>query len=155
MAVNIAVYFAQLGRDVVLVDADPTDSNLHTHFGCKAARVELDLAGDPVARMREALVPTSVPGLSLLPAAHDALASGPSLRAGRKARWLGALRGLAVDYVVIDAGPGHGDGAVDVMLAADVPIAVAVPEPPAVEATYRFLRAMFRRRLRRALCATK
>jgi flagellar biosynthesis protein FlhG len=37
------------------------------------------------------------------------------------------------------------------MLAADVPIAVTVPEPPAIEATYRFLRASFRRRLRRAL----
>lgn len=59
--------------------------------------------------------------------------------------------GLGVDYVVVDAGPGHGDGPVDIMLAADVPIAVTVPEPPAVEATYRFLRSMFRRRMRRAL----
>ena len=39
------------------------------------------------------------------------------------------------------------------MLAADVAIAVTVPEPPAIETTYRFLRAAFRRRLRRALLA--
>jgi flagellar biosynthesis protein FlhG len=150
-AVNIAVYFAQVGKEVVLVDADPTGANLHSHFGAKAARSELDLSGDPVEKMRAALVTTNVPGLSLLPAAHDAIAPGPALRAGRKVRWLGALMALGVDYVVIDVGAGHGDGPVDVMLAADVPIAVTVPEPPAVEATYRFLRAMFRRRLRRVL----
>jgi flagellar biosynthesis protein FlhG len=150
-AVNIAVYFAQLDKDVVLVDADPTGANLHSHFGARAARSELDLSGDPIQKMRDALVATNVPGLSLLPAAHDAIAPGPALRAGRKARWLGALMGLGVDCVVVDVGAGHGDGPVDVMLAADVPIAVTVPEPPAVEATYRFLRAMFRRRLRRSL----
>jgi flagellar biosynthesis protein FlhG len=36
-----------------------------------------------------------------------------------------------------------------------VPIAVTVPEPPAVETTYRFLRAAFRRRLRRVLVRDK
>src|SRR5262249_29844532 len=35
--------------------------------------------------------------------------------------------------------------------AADLAIAVCTPEPPAIEATYRFLRAAFRRRLRRVL----
>src|SRR4029077_3447391 len=55
------------------------------------------------------------------------------------------------DYLVIDIGPGAGNFAVDLALAADVPIAVAMPDPAAVETTYRFLRATFRRRLRRAL----
>jgi flagellar biosynthesis protein FlhG len=95
-------------------------------------------------------VPTSVPGLSLLPAAHDAAAPGLALRGGRKGRWLSALRALPAEYLVVDVGPGQGDLALDLMLAADIPIAVTVPEPPAIETTYRFLRAAFRRRLRRA-----
>ena len=37
------------------------------------------------------------------------------------------------------------------MLAADFAICVTVPEPPAIEATYRFVRAAYRRRLRRSL----
>jgi flagellar biosynthesis protein FlhG len=41
------------------------------------------------------------------------------------------------------------------MLASDLPIAVTVPEPPAVETTYRFLRVAFRRRLARALVRDK
>ena len=64
-------------------------------------------------------------------------------------RWLAGLRALPAEYLVVDVGPGHGDFAVDLMLAADIAIAVTVPEPPAIEETYRFLRAAFRRRLRR------
>jgi len=52
---------------------------------------------------------------------------------------------------VIDAGPGIGALQLDLMLSADVPICVTVPEPPAIETTYRFLRAAYVRRLRRAL----
>jgi len=151
VAINLAIYFAQLGKSVILVDADTTGSNLHVHFDLPAARREPSL--DPGAKegLESALVATSVPGLSLLPAAHDA-PYGPSLlRAGRKARWLARLRALPADYIVVDVGPGSGNFAVDLVLAADVSIAVTTPEPPAVETTYRFLRAAYRRRLRRAL----
>jgi flagellar biosynthesis protein FlhG len=151
VAVNLAVYFAQLGKQVVLVDADAAGANVHSHFGLKAACIEPDVHEHGADALVQALVPTSVPGLSLLPAAHDAVTRGPALRAGRKMRWLSALRELKADYLVVDVGPGHGDFALDLMLAADIPIAVTVPEPPAIETTYRFLRAAFRRRLRRAL----
>src|SRR6185369_5218085 len=33
LAVNLGVYFAQLGRDVVVCDADPFGSNLHAVLG--------------------------------------------------------------------------------------------------------------------------
>ena len=105
--------------------------------------------------MRRSLVPTAVPGLALLPAAHDAIAPGVPLRASRKTRWLAALREIACDYLVIDTGPGHNDLALDLMLSADVAIAVTVPEPPAIETTYRFVRAMYRRRLRRVFLRDK
>jgi flagellar biosynthesis protein FlhG len=151
LAVNLAVYLAQLGRSVVLVDADGAGSNLHSHFGLKAAHLEPDVAAEGPDAIRRALVATSVPGLALLPAAHDAVARVVTLRAGRKRRWLAALQSLPADYIVIDVGAGHGDPGLDILLAADIAIAVTVPEPPAVETTYRFLRVAFRRRLRRAL----
>jgi len=155
VAVNLAVYFAQIGKSVVLVDADAAGSNLHSHFGLQAASAEPDMDTGGLDGIRRALVPTSVPGLSLLPAAHDAVSPGLALRAGRKMRWLAGLRALSAEYLVVDVGPGHGDFAVDLMLAADIAIAVTVPEPPAIEATYRFLRAAFRRRLRRVLVRDK
>jgi flagellar biosynthesis protein FlhG len=155
VAVNLAVYFAQLGKSVVLVDADPTGANLHSHFGLKAARREVEPGAESADALKRLLVPTSVPGLSLLPAAHDAVAPAAALRAGRKLRWLAGLRGLQAEYLVVDVGPGHGNFALDLMLAADVAVAVTVPEPPAIETTYRFLRAAFQRRLRRALLQDK
>jgi flagellar biosynthesis protein FlhG len=155
VAVNLAVYFAQLGKTVVLVDADAGGSNLHSHFGLAAGRSEPDVTHQGTEALRAALAPTSVPGLWLLPAAHDAVTPALTLRAGRKARWLKALRALDAEYLVVDVGPGQGDLALDLMLAADVPIAVTVPEPPAIETTYRFVRAAFRHRLRRTLLRDK
>lgn len=148
VAQNLAVYFAQLGKNVTLVDLDPTGANVHTQFGVRAHAEPPDEDEDALAK---ALIATSVPGLSILPGPHDALEPPLQLRAGRKGRWLNRLRSLPTDYLVIDVGPGHGHLAVDVMLAADVAICVTVPEPPAIEATYRFVRAAYRRKLRRSL----
>jgi flagellar biosynthesis protein FlhG len=148
IATNLAVYFAQLGKQVVLVDLDPTGANIHAQFGLSATAEPPE---ETTAELQKALVPTSVPGLSILPGAHDAIEPPLQLRAGRKSRWLTRLRALPADYLVIDVGPGHTHLALDVMLAADIGICVTMPEPPAIEATYRFVRAAYRRRLRRAL----
>ena len=150
VAQNLAVYFAQLGKSVALVDCDPTGANLHTQFGLAALSHPIPLEGS-LEELTKALVPTSVPGLSILPGPHDAIEPPLQLRAGRKSRWLARLRSLPVDYLVVDVGPGHAHFAVDLMLAADFAICVTVPEPPAIEATYRFVRAAYRRRLRRSL----
>jgi flagellar biosynthesis protein FlhG len=150
IAQNLAVYFAQLGKSVALIDCDPTGTNMHTQFGLEAASHPVPLDGAP-EELLKALVPTSVPGLSILPGPHDAIEPPLQLRAGRKSRWLARLKALPVDYLVIDVGPGHAHLALDVMLAADIAVCVTVPEPPAIEATYRFVRAAYRRRLRRSL----
>ena len=148
VAGNLAVYFAQLGKSVVLVDGDATGGNLHAHFGLSASSAAEP--EDPAA-LAQALVPTSIPGLSILPAPHDAVQPPLALRAGRKVRWLARLRALPAEYLVIDVGPGHGAFALDVMAAADVALCVTVPEPPAIETTYRYLRASFRRHLRKSI----
>lgn len=147
---NLAVYFAQLGKSVTLVDADPTGANLHAQFGIEPLTHSLSSTGT-LEEWTEALVPTNVPGLSLLPGPHDALEPPSQLRGGRKSRWLATMRTIPTDYLVVDVGPGTSNLAVDVMLGADVAICVTIPEPPAIEATYRFMRAAYRRRLRRSL----
>ncbi len=145
LSVNLAVYLAQLGRNVVLCDADPYGSNLHTMLGLSRPPLVLERAAK-----RAAPVPTSVPGLTILPAIYDPWAVAPK-RPSRQSHWLRQISGLEADYVVMNLGASVAPATLDVFGEADVQICVAAPEPPAVEATYRFCRAYFVRRLRRVL----
>lgn len=147
-SVNLAVYLAQLGRTVLLVDADPSGAELHTLLGVEQpAMLPTTEEGDAVD-LRP--VPTPVPGLLLLPQGY-AVGSTVPIRPGRKPRWAKGLRQLSVDYVLIDLGAGTAPATLDLFLAADLGICVTTPEPPSVEATYRFMRAVFQRKIRRAL----
>src|SRR3954469_10609419 len=66
LAANLGVYVAQLGRSVLLIDADPAGAALHTVLG-------IDLPngrdGNPEDGEDEDLqpLPTQVPGLQLVP----------------------------------------------------------------------------------------
>jgi len=146
-AVNLAVYLAQLGRRVTLVDADPSGAELHTMLG-----VSVDPRPPKGENPEENLdlSPTPVPGLKLLPQRYTTGSTVP-IRPGRKPRWARGVRQLDVDYVLLDLGAGTAPATLDLFLAADVGIVVATPEPPSVEGAYRLCRALYQRRLRRAI----
>jgi flagellar biosynthesis protein FlhG len=148
LAVNLAVYLAQLGRSVLLVDADPSGAELHTLLGLDLPKVEGG-SEDPDEE-DFTTVGTPIPGLKLLPQRYR-IGSTLPVRPGRKARWARHLRQLDVDYVVFDLGAGTAPATLDLFLTADIGISVTAPEPPSVEASYRFVRAAFLRMLRRAL----
>ncbi|MAQ15515.1 MAG: hypothetical protein CMN30_12060 [Sandaracinus sp.] len=96
------------------------------------------------------VVDTGVRGLRLLHAGLDEPARGETAR--RRRRDLAErLQGLDADWVVVDLGAGLDHSLLDLWLDADVHVFVTLPEPTAVEGTYRFVRATFLRRLRRAV----
>jgi flagellar biosynthesis protein FlhG len=146
-ATNLAVYLAQLGRKVTLVDADPTGAQLHSMLG-----VALDqrVAEGEGAEESLELVATPIPGLRLLPQRYS-IGSTVPVRPGRKPRWVRGLRVIEADYVILDLGAGTAPATLDLFLGADIGIVVATPEPPSVEGVYRFARALFQRKLRRAI----
>ncbi|HEY4160151.1 MAG TPA: helix-turn-helix domain-containing protein [Polyangiaceae bacterium] len=148
LAVNLAVYVAQLGRSVLLVDADPGGAALHTLLDLSLPAT-VEQTDDPDD---EALVamPTTVPGLQLLPQTYR-IGSTVPVRPGRKPRWLREVQNLDVEYVIVDLGAGTAPATLDLFLTADISIAVSSPEPPSIEASYRFMRAVFQRVLRRLL----
>jgi flagellar biosynthesis protein FlhG len=146
-ATNLAVYLAQLGRRVVLVDVDPAGAQLHTMLGVALAPRPPE--GHEGEEQLE-LVPTQVPGLQLAPQRYTSGSTVP-VRPGRKPRWVRALRQIDVDYALLDLGAGTAPAALDLFLGADIGIVVTTPEPPSVEGAYRMARALYMRKLRRAL----
>jgi flagellar biosynthesis protein FlhG len=147
LTVNLGVYLAQLGREVLIVDADLSGSSLHIQLGLDRPPMA---DRDAVEHLTVEPVTTSVPGLRMLPSPYDPTASSP-FRPGRKARWLSRLRALPADYVLLHLGAGTSPATLDLFLASDVGLCVTVPDPAAVESTYRFLRSLYLRRLRRVL----
>lgn len=150
VATSLAVYVAQLGKRVILVDADPTGANLHLGFGVERPNAASGSLGDDDDSLERASLPTNVPGLRLVVAPIEPSASG-TIKTSRKTRLLHALRTASADMIVVDVGPGTSTVASDLFLAADVGVLVTVPEPAAMETMYRFLRATFVRDLRRSL----
>jgi flagellar biosynthesis protein FlhG len=145
VAVNLAVYLAQLGRTVALIDADPSGAFLHSMLGVSPEHCRLSAeegAGDVLRP-----VPTLVPGLFLEPQRYSPGLTQP-VRPGRKPRWAHDLRTLDVDHVLIDLGVSTHPANLELFLRADLGVIVTTPEPPSVEGTYRFVRALFQRRLR-------
>jgi flagellar biosynthesis protein FlhG len=147
MTINLAVYLAQLGRSVTVVDADTTGANLHSVLG-------LDTPPIPTREQMEQnklhRVETSVPGLMLMSATFDPTAMS-NMRPGKRSFFTQVLKKVDCDYIVLDLGASTAPGTLDLFCMGDVSICVTIPEPPAIEATYRFLRALFLRRVRRSI----
>jgi flagellar biosynthesis protein FlhG len=61
---------------------------------------------------------------------------------------LAAIRMLEADYVVVDLGSPESTLTIDLWLAADLPVVVTLPDPASIEASYRFVKSSFVRKLR-------
>ena len=144
LVANIGAYLAQVGKRVVVVDADFGGANLHTILG-------LDVPGktlsDVLLRKRESLseivLESPVPGLGLISGAGDITSMGPP-RSAERNRFIQMLGELDVDVVLIDLKAGT--TAVDVLdlfLLADIGVVVLVPEPTSIENSYRFIKSAF------------
>jgi len=148
LAANIGAYLAQVGKRVVLVDADFGGANLHTVLGINVPGKTLS---DVLLRKRESLaeiiLETPIPGLGLISGAGD-LTGVDGNRAPERSRFLQMLAQLDVDYVLMDLRSGtEAADTLDLFLLADTGIIVMSPEPTSVENSYRFLKSAFFRRI--------
>lgn len=141
LAANLGLFLSRLGRSVVLADLDPAGASLHTFLGL------------------EPLVPATGVAYRDLPAPRiDKLQGSTRLcRAGRpyfggpddpaRVEVLEAARDLADDLLIVDVGTQVDALSLDLFVDADVALSVTLPERPAIERTYGFLRQALDRRL--------
>ncbi len=148
VAANLAVYLAQLGKRVVLIDVDLGGANLHNFVGVERPTVTLgDFFDKRVARVQDCVVPTAVANLGLISGEGDPVwAANP--KPATKNRLLTQIRMVEADYLICDLPSGSGFIALDFFLVAHMGLLVVAPEPTSVENTFRFIKSAFLRRLR-------
>jgi flagellar biosynthesis protein FlhG len=147
VSANLGIALAGRGASVVMIDVDLGGANLHTCLGVGQPSVSLsDFINNRVARLEDTIVSGGVERLGLIAGARDTLdAANP--RHAQKTRLLRHLRGLDVDYVILDLGAGTAFNVLDFFLAADLGLVVLLPEPTSIENAYRFIKTAFFRRM--------
>lgn len=131
-AVNVAVGLAMLhNKRVLLVDADPQANATYATVGARepAATIYDLLIND--ADLAACVMPTRLPGLSLLPSSIDLAGAEVELlsETGGQTLLRSKLRAAAYDFIVIDAPPSLGLLCVNALAAATeilIPVAVGV-----------------------------
>ncbi|MCK5799529.1 MAG: helix-turn-helix domain-containing protein, partial [Deltaproteobacteria bacterium] len=150
LAASIGIYLAQLGKDVVLVDANLGSGNLHTLIGADQTTPSVQgFLAKEVKTLSEAVVETPFNNLGLISGHGDGMGTA-NPRPAQKNRLLNQLHALPTDYLIVDTAPGSGFNALDTFLASDIHIVVTQPEPPAIESAFRFIKSAFLRKVKGA-----
>jgi flagellar biosynthesis protein FlhG len=148
---NVGIKLAQSGKKVLLIDADLGGANLHTCLGLSSPKVTLgDFLAKDIDDIEKILTPTGVKNLFLINGSGDML-DVANLKHAQKMRFVKEFRRIDMDYVILDLGAGTYFNILDFFISSDVGILVIMPEPTSVENAYRFLKAVFYRKLRGAV----
>lgn len=144
---NIACGLALSGARVLLVDADPLGTGMHTFFSDKKPSHGFDdfLSGN-VSSLADVSWETGVDGIRLVSAGPGFLRLADPDFPMRK-RLLKEVWGLDVDYILVDLGSGASGDILDFFSMSDEGIIVLSPEPVSVQAGFDFLRGFVYRRL--------
>jgi flagellar biosynthesis protein FlhG len=145
-AVNLSAALARFGLGISLLDADAGLANADVLCGVTPKR-RLDLA-HLGARSPESLAIDTPFGFELIPGAVGPQAGGPRTleRAAREA----VARCGTRDLLVVDTGGGVGPEVTSFVLASDLALVVATPEPTSLADAYALIKVLVTRTLARS-----
>jgi len=147
IASNFAIILASLGKNVVAVDLDLGNANMHTCLGIRYPRKTLvDFLNGTVTDLNEIILDTSLYNLKFISGSGGIMGSANPWHA-QKLKLLRYLEKLHVDHIVLDLGAGTSYNIIDFFLSATDHILVATPETTAIQSIYNFIRICLFRRL--------
>jgi len=148
---NLGVLLAKQGKKVVLVDLDLGGSNLHTFLGLKNPKTGLsEFLNKGIKNLDLAVVPTAVPNLFIISSVNCSTEI-PNLFYVQKQKIIKAIQKLPYDYVLLDLGAGTNFNTLDFFLTSNEGLFIVTPEPTSIENTFRFINAVYLRKLKQLL----
>ena len=151
ISANLGWLLAKQSKTVLLVDLDLGSANLHTMMGIKNPRVGLnDFLNKTKPTLMEAVIPSQLPGLFLL-SAKSCPMEAANLPYAQIQKIINAINGLPFDFVLLDLGAGTHFNTLDFFLTSGKGIVVCTPEPTSIENAFRFIQAVYLRRLKQLI----
>jgi flagellar biosynthesis protein FlhG len=147
VSILLAFWFARMGKQTILVDADLGGANLHTFMGIKnPPRTLNDFVTKRYDSLEEISLNTEMENLHLIAGASDIL-SLANIHVSQKAKLIQNLARLDADYVILDLGAGTSYNVLDFFLVAEKKVVVMTPQPISIQNAYAFIRNTVYRRL--------
>jgi len=147
IAANFSIILASLGKEVVAIDLDLGNANMHTSLGIKYPQKTLvDFLNGTVEDLNELILDTSIYNLKFISGAGGIVGSANPWHA-QKLKLLRYLERLHVDQIVLDLGAGTSYNTIDFFLSATDHILVTTPETSSIQSVYNFVRICLFRKL--------
>jgi flagellar biosynthesis protein FlhG len=151
IAASLGALLAKQGRKVVLLDLDLGASNLHTFLGIKNPKSGLDhYLSKKVTSLQNAAAPTDIPNLYTITSLYCTFEIA-NLFYAQKQKIITAIGKLPFDSILLDLGPGTNYNTLDFFLTSDTGILILTPDLPSIENSFRFIKAVYLRKLKQII----
>ena len=146
-ATNLSIILAELGNNVVAIDLDLGNANMHSGFGIKYPRKTLmDFLTGSVSDLNEIILDTSIYNLKFISGAGGIIGSANPWHA-QKLKLMRYIEKLHADHIVLDLGAGTSYNTIDFFLNATDHVIVTTPESPSIQSAFNFIRICIFRKL--------
>ncbi len=149
IAMMMALYLAESGRETVLVDADLTGANLHGYLRvCDNGHTIHTFLKNTRYTIRDLLVPTSFKNLSAIIGSLG-MKGAENYRTNDVRRLLQGLSDLPVEYVILDLGAEGSAVEIDLFLSAQTGLTVSSSDSFSLHNVFNFVRSALLRKIRK------
>jgi flagellar biosynthesis protein FlhG len=140
VAANLAVAFAQAGRQVILADLDLGASNLHLIIGHQAPQLGIGtFLSDTRSDFSRVMVDTDIPNLRFIPGDTE-IPGTANLKTSQRKALVKRLLSLDADILILDLGAGTHQSILEFFLLSGQGLIVSAPTVTATLNAYVFLK---------------